>query len=399
MNGRLRGLTALGLAGGIALIPLSAQVVALDPTRPPIPLLVPPAGSVVILLLTLAALAAVVPAAVRAARRDALTAVFLVPGLGVILSGAVGFDPPTGIGLGVIVTGIGGSGLALAREADAATVRLVTRAFLWSALAASAFALVLVVTRHPAAVYAYDNGRAVGTFLNPNELAAYSLFGLGVALPLAVGSRGRDRLAVVCAALLLIALAATFSRWGAFSAVCGVAVYALFARRRRLLAVALAIALIGLGLNALAGGLHHNPRDTEARLAAWRAGLTTFERFPLLGVGPLAYGRTYAALRPPAAPGPQTPVAFDPHSMPLAFAADAGLVAVASLTAWYVIVLRRIIRAAGAAAGTPRLVGFGLAAALVALLVDGALNTVSLSFALVLQVAPLALAVLRTDAP
>jgi len=212
-----RRLTALGLAGGIALIPLSAQVVALDPTRPPIPLLVPPAGSVAILLLTVAALAAVVPAAVRAARRDALTAVFLVPGLGVILSGAAGFDPPTGIGLGVIVTGIGASGLVLAREADAATVRLVTRTFLWSALAASAFALLLLVTRVPAAVYAYDNGRAVGTFLNPNELAAYTLFGLAVALPLAVGSRGRDRLAVACAALLLIALAAARSARSAAS--------------------------------------------------------------------------------------------------------------------------------------------------------------------------------------
>jgi O-antigen ligase len=394
-----RRLTALGLAGGIALIPLSGQVVALDPTRPPIPLLGPPAVGAAILFLTLAALAAIVPAAVRAARRDALTVVCLAPGLGVMLSGAAGFDPPTGIGLGVVVTGLGASGLALAREADAATVRLVTRAFLWSALVASAFALLMVAARVPAAIYAYDNGRAVGTFLNPNELAAYTLIALGVALPLAVGSRGRDRLAVASAALLLIALAATFSRWGAFSAVCGVAVYALLARRRGLLAVALAIALVGLGLNALVGNLHHNPRDTQTRLAAWRAGLATFERFPLLGVGPLAYGRVYPALRPPAAPGPQAPVAFDPHSMLLSFAAEAGLVAVGTLLAWLAVVLRRVIREAGRAAGTPRLVGFGLAAGLVALLVDGALNTVSLSFALVLQVAPLALAVLRTDAP
>jgi hypothetical protein len=91
-------------------------------------------------------------------------------------------------------------------------------------------------------------------------------------------------------------------------------------------------------------------------------------------------------------------VAFDPHSLPIAFAADGGIVAIVILTASFTIVLRKVLRDARAAAPLPRAFAFGLAAALVALLVDGALNTVSLFFPLGLQVVPLALAVVRTDA-
>jgi hypothetical protein len=256
----------------------------------------------------------------------------------------------------------------------------------------------MVVGHRPAAIYAYDNGRAVGTFLNPNELAAFTLIALGVAVPLAAASRGRDRLAVLCAVVLAATLGATFSRWGVFSAVCGVAVYALATRSRALLAAALVVALAGLGLDTLAGAGHHNPRDTEARAVAWQTGLTTFERFPLLGVGPLAFPKTYDVFRPPGAPGVHTAVAFDPHSLPIAFAADGGIVALVTLTASFWIVLRTVLRNAGAAAARPRALALGLGAALIALLVDGGINTIVLFFPLGLQVVPLALAVARTDA-
>ena len=388
----------LSLAVLFAIIPLYGTLVALDPARPPIPPLVPAAVTVAIALAAVAALAGVVPAALRAARRDWLTFAFLAPGAATILAALTGFDPVFGIGLGVLVTGLGAAGLALAREADAATVRLCIRAFLWSALAGCAIALAMVVTHRPAAIYAYDNGRAVGTFLNPNELAAYTLIALGVALPLAVAARGRDRLATVCSLVLIVTLGATFSRWGALSAVCGVAVYALAARARILLVAAAVIALAGIGLDAAAGARHHNPRDTEAREVAWRTGLTTFARFPLLGVGPLAFPKTYDALRPPEAPGSRTAVAFDPHSLPIAFAADGGIVAIVTLTISFAIVLRRVLREARGAARAARALALGLAAALVALLIDGGINTIVLFFPLGLQVVPLALAVVRTDA-
>jgi hypothetical protein len=390
--------SSFALAALFAVIPLYGALAALDPATPPIPPLIPRWAAVAIALLVVIALAAVVPAALRAGRRDALTFAFLAPGVATILAAITGFDPLTGIGLGVLVTAQGAGGLALARDADAATVRLCIRAFLWSALIASSLALAMVVAHRPAALYAYDNGRAVGTFLNPNELAAYTLIALGVALPLAFASRGRDRLATAAAFVVIVALGATFSRWGALSAVCGVAAYALLTRARVLLAAAVVVALAGLGVDALAGARHHNPRDTEARAVAWRTGLTTFERFPLLGVGPLAFPKTYDVLRPPDAPGTRTAVAFDPHSLPIAFAADGGIVAIVTLIASFTIVLRKVLRDARRSAALTRALGFSLAAALLALLIDVGINTVSIFFALGLQVVPLALAAARTDA-
>ena len=391
--------SSYALAVLFGIVPLYAALAALDPAaQPAIPPLVPARVAAAIALLAVLALAAVVPAALRAGRRDALTFAFLAPGVATILAAITGFDPPLGIGFGILVTAQGAGGLALARDADAATVRLCLRTFLWSALVASLLALAMLVTHRPAAIYAYDHGRAVGTFLNPNELAAYTLIGLGVALPLAVASRARDRLATACALVLVVTLGATFSRWGAFSAVCGVAAYALITRARVLLAAAVVAGLAGLGIDAVAGASHHNPRDTEARAVAWRTGLTTFERFPLLGVGPLAFPKTYDVFRPPDAPGNRTAVAFDPHSLPIAFAADGGIVAIVTLIASFTIVLRRVLRDARRAAPLPRALGFSLAAALLALLVDVSINTVSIFFALGLQVVPLAIAAARTGA-
>lgn len=391
-------LQAGALAVLFAIVPLYGMLATLDPSRPPIPPLLPAAGSVAVGLIAVAALVMVATSVVRAVPMDGLTFAFLAPGVATVLAGLFGFDPVFGIGLGLLIVGLGFAGLAVARVAGAATIRLCVRVFLWSALAGCLIALAMVLTHRPAAIYAYNNGRAVGTFLNANELAAYALVGLGLAVPLAITSRGRDRLAVVCALALVVTLGATFSRWGALSAVAGLAVYAFAARARLLLVAAVAVALAGIAVDVTAGARHHNPRDAEARTVAWRTGLVTFERFPLLGVGPLAFAKTYDALRPPEAPGNRNAVAFDPHSLPIAFAADGGIVAVVTLVVSFTIVLRRVLRAARAAPPRARAVAFGLAAGLVALLVDSAINTIVLFFVLGLQVVPLSLAVVRTDA-
>jgi len=381
-----------------AIVPLYGTLVALDPARPAIPAVVPHAVAAAIGVLALAALALAVPPALRVMRRDRLTAAFLAPGLATIAAAIPGFDPPLGIGLGLLVLGQGAAGLAIARGADAAATRLFIRTFLGSAIVACGLALAMQIAHRPAAVYAYDNGRAVGTFLNPNELAAYTLMALAVAVPLAVVTRGRDRLATAAAIVLAVTLLATFSRFGLLCAVLGIAVFALLSRARLLLAAAVAVALAGVALDLAEGARHHNPRDTEARAVAWQTGLTTFERFPLLGVGPLAFPRTYDAFRPPAAPGDRTAVAFDPHSLPLAFAAEGGIVAVVTLVASFAVVLGAVLRAARSAGALPRTLAFALAAGLVAVMSDSAINTISLLFPLGLQVVPLALAVNRTDA-
>lgn len=389
---------AAALAVLFAIIPLYGTLATLDPDRPPIPPLLPAAGSVAVGLIAIVALIVLLPTGLRAAGRDWLTFACLAPGIATVLAGITGFDPVAGIGLGLLVAGIGVSALAIIRAADAATVRRCIRVFLWSALIACVVALAMMLTRHPAAIYAYNNGRAIGTFLNANELAAFTLIGLGLAIPLAVAGRGRDRLAVITTIVLLGTLGATFSRWGALSAVVGLAAYALAARARLLLVAAAAVALAGIAIDLTAGARHHNPRDAEARTVAWRTGLTTFERFPLLGVGPIAFSKTYDALRPPEAPGDRNAVAFDPHSLPIAFAADGGMVAVVTLAVSFTIMLRRVLGAARGASPRARVLALGLAAALAALLFDSAINTVVLFFVLGLQVVPLSLAVVRTNA-
>jgi O-antigen ligase len=382
----------------LSIIPLYGTLVALDPSRPPIPRLVPDWVADGVGLVFVASLIATIPAGIRCARRDALTFALFAPGIATLLAALTGFDPLFSVALSLLVLGGGPVALGLARDIDASTARACVRAFLASGLASALLALILVALRRPAALYAYDNGRAVGTFINPNELAVYTLFGLGVAVPLAFASRGRDRLAVAAAIVFAVTLGATFSRWGVFSAVCGVAAYAILTRARVLLVAAVALAVAGLALNAVAGAQHHNPRDTEARVVAWEAGLTTFARFPLLGVGPIAFGRTYDELRPPDAPGPRTPVAFDPHSLPISFAAEGGILAVVTLVVSLTIVLRTIVAAARSSSRLARALAMGVVAATFALLVDSTINTIILFFAMILQVVPLSLGVSRTDA-
>jgi hypothetical protein len=117
----------------------------------------------------------------------------------------------------------------------------------------------------------------------------------------------------------------------------------------------------------------------------------------LLGVGPLAYAKTYEVFRAPDGPGPRAPVAFDPHSLPLSFAASGGLIALVTLTASVVILQRRIYRDARSAAPLSRAVALGLASGLIALYVDCSINTISLFFPLGLQGVALALAVTRCE--
>ena len=141
----------------------------------------------------------------------------------------------------------------------------------------------MIVTRNPAALYAYDNGRAVGTFLNPNELAAYLLVVLGLAAgvvllraqPAAAGlgrrhaGRGSAR-----ARRNLLALGFLLGR-----------------RRRRVLRAARRRPAHLDRARDRRGGWrccssrvrareHHNPRDDTSRIVAWTTGVRTWLAFP-----------------------------------------------------------------------------------------------------------------------
>ena len=393
-------LVTAAIAFMFAAIPLYGAFQVFDPLRTPMP---PIIGFHAALLIAGAMLLAGAICTWGLVRRPVPRLIFaaqLCAGGSMIPGTLIGFDPIRGAELTLIVLVMGIVGAALyAYAALPGVTRAVAIAFLVSAIGFLAFALAIDVARTPASLFAYNNGRAVGTFLNSNELAAYALVAVALAAALAAYGRGiaLRALAGVAAIVTLVALGATYSRWGFLAAAVGVVWFAVVCGGRRawigvIAAVALALA-VALG----PGAIHHNPRDDSSRIVAWTTGVRTWLAFPLTGIGPLAYRRTYDVLRPPDAPGGDAPVAFDPHSLPLAYLSESGLIAFVALIFSWSVYAREIPRALRAADPRRRALVYAFAAGLVALNVHVLINTISIYFALALQGAPLALVLAMRD--
>ena len=383
-----------------AAIPLQGTFGILDPLRPPIPPLVGLPGAAAIGVAMLLAAAICAWGAVRRPPPRAMVVAQLAPGIAIAVAATLGFDPVTGFLLAAIVLAFGCVGIAVdGYVATPGGARFLVATFLAASTASSLLALAMVALRRPPGLYAYNNGRAVGLFLNANENAAYLLVVLGVAAATLLAVRGgRLRvLAAVAAAVDLLALGWTFSRSALIAALCGLAAYALAQRDRR------AALLTGGGAIAAAlvvwfsGSTYHSPRDDVARGVAWTTGLRTFAAFPLSGVGPLAFHRTYDVLRPPDAPGPRTPVAYDPHSLPLAFVDGSGLIGLCALVFGYTVYVGAIARALRTATPRRRATALAVGAGVLALNVDVLINTISLYFALSAMALALAVVLARTD--
>jgi O-antigen ligase len=378
-----------------AVIPLYGAFGILDPLRPPIPPLIGLGATIAIAVAALAAAAICACGALRRPAPKRLVLAQLVAGGFIIPSALLGFDPPTGLLLALIVMAVGTVGIAVyGYAALPGVVRAIVIATLASAALAVMLALVMVVTRRPAALYAYNNGRAVGTFLNPNELAAYLLVVIGLAAGVAFFGRGAATRAIAALALAVAAagFAATYSRWAFISALAGLAAFALLARTRRSWAVLAVTVACAVFIVAGPGREHHNPRDDASRVVAWTTGWRTFLAFPLTGVGPLAFKRTYEVLRPPFAPGGDVPVAYDPHSLPLAYLDESGIVSLAGLIAIWCIYAGAIRAALRDAPERRRNLAYAFCAGLFALNVHVLVNTISLYFVFLTQGVALALA-------
>jgi hypothetical protein len=383
-----------------AIVPLYGALAALDPSRPPIPFPAGAAGAIAVAALALAAAAICAWGAVRRPPPLALAVAQIGPGAAIVPAALFGFEPLTGFALATIVLALGAVASAVYGYSRLPGVtRAIAIATLISAILAALLALAMVVSRHPFRVYAYNNGRAVGTFLNANELAAYLL--VTTALALGIALFGREpllrRLGWTAAVTGALAFALTFSRWGEFAAAVGIAWFAWATRDRRALIVLVLLVAVAAALEFGPGREHHSPRDDVARGVAWTTGLRTWLHFPLTGVGPFAYSRTYDVFRPPDAPGPRTPVAYDPHSLPLAFLAESGLVGFAMLFIGWTIHVREIARALRTAAPARRAMVLALAAGIVALNVHVLLNTISIYFVLGMQGAALALVLAQPE--
>jgi O-antigen ligase len=383
------------LAAMYAFFPLYGTFSAFAPHPPTVPL-VPRAVAVALAGVLAIAMAGVTLGALRRRRDRPVLRIWLLANVGATYLGAVvGFDPPVGIGLATVIAGMVASHFALlVYYREAGTARSVYLAFLLSGLVAALIAIAFVGLKRPADLYAYNHGRAVGSFLNPNEFAEYLLVYLSAAAGLAIVRRGTPigRFAAACTAVGAFAFALTFSRWGLVAATTGIAAYAVAMRPGRWLWLP-ASALAGvLALNLVLAATHHEPQDTGSRDVAWRAGLATWLHFPLTGVGPLAFERLYPVMRAPDAPGPKTPVAFDPHDLPLSILAETGILGFGAFVVTLVSFFRLLPRLAAGASAERRTLAFALFAGLVAVAVHMLLNSASIAFGLIIQSSALTLA-------
>jgi len=383
------------LAAMYAFFPLYGTFSVFAPHPPTAPL-VPRSIALVLACVLVIAMAGVTLGAVRRRRERPVLRLWLWANVGATYLGAVlGFDPLVGIGLATVIAGMVASHFALlVYYRDPGTARSVYLAFLLSGLVAALVAIVFVARKWPADLYAYNHGRAVGSFLNPNEFAEYLLVYLSAAAGLAIVRRGTPIgwIALVCTVVGLLAFALTFSRWGLVAASVGIVAYAAAMRPGRWLWLPAGALASVVALNLLLAATHHDPQDTGSRDVAWRAGLTTWFHFPLTGVGPLAFERLYPVLRAPDAPGPQTPVAFDPHDLPLSILAETGFVGFGAFVATLVAFFRLLPRLAAGASVERRTLAFSLFAGLVAVAVHMLLNSASIAFGLIIQSSALGLA-------
>ncbi|HUN29082.1 MAG TPA: O-antigen ligase family protein [Alphaproteobacteria bacterium] len=277
--------------------------------------------------------------------------------------------------------------------------RAIWWAYLLSGTLACIAAIAMVLTRIPAAQYTIANGRAVGTFVLPGELAGYLLFFLPIAYALArtASSAALRALAWAGCAAGAVAMVLTFSRTGWVGLAAGIAFWIVLrsqaARARVVQGIAIVAAAVAIVLMTF--NEHHNPSENYTRLSIWQAALGVIDRFPLTGVGPFGFSKIYPFVRLPD--GDAT--AFHAHSMYLTFLAELGIVGFLAFC-WVIWSFAREWYARfRVLPPQASLLTSAIAAGVVGALVQGLIDTVSVViFGLLLAMLALALATARSGA-
>lgn len=142
-----------------------------------------------------------------------------------------------------------------------------------------------------------DNGmveglaRSTGTgiFSDPNDLAATFVAGLALTLTRVLQNRKYKRIFYSGLVLTLLwAIVLTNSRGGMLALIVVVGSFCLVFSRRKALAIALAVVIVGIALVAAPGRMtnfDNKEESANSRFGFWQEGLTQLELHPLSGVG------------------------------------------------------------------------------------------------------------------
>ena len=184
---------------------------------------------------------------------------------------------------------------------DARVRRSFLALFFASGIVACVFAMLLTLSRHPPAAFAYEHGRAAGTFLQPNEFAGYLLFLIPMGVAQWAATPLLRRLGLSAATIGAMALAMSASRAAILGLLLALPIIAWRLGKRTLIVylVAAAIAL-ALGVTVLRN-VAHDPSENASRIAVWRGAARMAQRFALTGVGPLAFSVAYPQYKLPDA--------------------------------------------------------------------------------------------------
>jgi O-antigen ligase len=216
--------------------------------------------------------------------------------------------------------------------------------YLVSALGATLFAAVLSIMRLPPAMFAYEHGRASGTFLQPNEFAGYLLFTIPLGLAQIAAPRWLRALGLLTAAAAIGGLLLSVSRAAMFSLACGLTVFMRRFGTRAVVAYALTAIVALLVMGTVFRNVAHDPSENASRIAVWGGSLRLAQRFALTGVGPFGFHLAYPAYKLPSASADE----LHAHDLPLHILIEDGVLGLAGLL-WFVVAATREATRIGAA--------------------------------------------------
>lgn len=262
------------------------------------------------------------------------------------------------------------------RMSDDRLRRALLVCFFIGGIIATVFGIALTLTRHPPEMFAYQHGRAAGTFLQPNEFGGYLLFFITLGLAQVGAPPLLRRLGFTAAAIGIVALALAVSRAAWLGLIVGLPILVWRLGRRAVIVYAVAaVATLVLGTTTFRD-VAHDPSENTSRIAVWQGALRMAERFALTGVGPLGFSKVYPSLKQPEAAVDEVHA----HDLPLNVLVENGVLGLAAFL-WAVVAgVREALRTRARLESDDRermLLFYGIAAAFIASAVQNVLDVVS----------------------